>query len=337
MTKHTLTARIALFLALAALAPLAAQSGEGTASFSAGYVVKNYTGVRVEDGTARGATRYTDDISFEDEKLFGGLDGGKAINKPHELIAATAVLNIKEVVPADALKVYAEIAMEGAANSFLGVTGTTHGQVLERLRGKYNFTQAEINGAVRETVAAVVDAEFNKISFMMNNDTIRKGYSTTLTRTVNNQYILEYDGIYQGKDFYAKLPPASLETLLVTMRGDTINFDKNCIDTVRAQAAQIPAVRLSKEAVNEIAVIVEQFYTKPTTETYGYLIDVYNLYILTWLALQNRLFESIADSYIRTLSGLSQPLARKVIKDRDITSNIVLSREVQRKLTSFQE
>jgi hypothetical protein len=79
------------------------------------------------------------------------------------------VLNIKEVVPADALKVYAEIAMEGAANSFLGVTGTMHSQVLERLRGKYNFTQKEISDAIKQTVAAAVDAEFNKVNFSLRN------------------------------------------------------------------------------------------------------------------------------------------------------------------------
>jgi hypothetical protein len=142
-------------------AVLGAQEGGGV-SFSADYVVKNYAGVRMENGTARGATRYTDDISIEDEELFGGLDGGMAINKPHELIAATAVLNIKDVAPADALKLYAEIAMEGSVNSFLGVTGTTHGQVLERLKAKYHFTNTEINAAIGAVVAGVVDAALEK-------------------------------------------------------------------------------------------------------------------------------------------------------------------------------
>jgi hypothetical protein len=142
-------------------AVLGAQEGGGV-SFSTDYVVKNYAGVRVENGTTRGAVvDYTDDISFEDENLFGGLDGGGVINKPHELIAATAVLNIKDVAPADALKLYAEIAMEGSANSFLGKTGTTHGQVLERLKAKYHFANTEINSTIGAVVAAVVDAEFN--------------------------------------------------------------------------------------------------------------------------------------------------------------------------------
>ena len=168
MTKHTVPARIALFMTLAALAPLAAQevSGAGAStnvSFSTGYVVANYDGVRVEDGRARGAVLdYTDDISLEDERLFGNLDGNRVITRPDELIAATAVLNIKKVAPADALKVYTEIAMEGATNKFLGVTGTTHEQVLARLKGKYNFTETEINTAIRATIAEIVDTEFNK-------------------------------------------------------------------------------------------------------------------------------------------------------------------------------
>ncbi|MDR2743466.1 MAG: hypothetical protein LBB98_15145, partial [Treponema sp.] len=95
---------ITALFALCAMGFVAAQEGAGASalpnvSFSTGYVIANYEGVRVENGTVRGATRYTDDISFEDEKLFGGLDGGKAINKPNELIAATAVLNSQQQQP----------------------------------------------------------------------------------------------------------------------------------------------------------------------------------------------------------------------------------------------
>ena len=50
MTKHTVPARIALFMTLAALAPLAAQDGGGgAASFSANYVPTNFTGVTINE------------------------------------------------------------------------------------------------------------------------------------------------------------------------------------------------------------------------------------------------------------------------------------------------
>jgi hypothetical protein len=58
--------------------------------------------------------------------------------------------------------------MEGTVNSFLGVTGSTHSHVQERLGGKYNFTQKEITDAIR---SPSVDAEFNKIEFMAETDT----------------------------------------------------------------------------------------------------------------------------------------------------------------------
>jgi hypothetical protein len=73
-----------------------------------------------------------------------------------------SVLGIQDVKKEDALKLYAEIAMEGATNSFFGVTGTTHEQVLARLRGKYNFTQTEIAGAIRATIAEAVTEKLNE-------------------------------------------------------------------------------------------------------------------------------------------------------------------------------
>jgi hypothetical protein len=148
--------------AVLAVAVLGAQEGGGV-SFSTDYVVKNYAGVRIENGRLRGRVLdYTDDISFDDEGLFGNLDGDEVINKPHELIAATAVLNIKEVAHADALKVYAEIAIEGSVNSFLGVTGTTHGQVLERLKAKYHFSNTEISAAIHDVIDPVVDKYYSQ-------------------------------------------------------------------------------------------------------------------------------------------------------------------------------
>jgi hypothetical protein len=133
MKKYCFAAVCAVFALVAA--GLGAQEGGG-GGFSADYVVKNYAGVRVEDGRLQGGAvfEYTDEISLEDEDFYGKLDGNGVIDKPHELIAATAVLNIKDVAPADALKTYAEIYMEGSMNKFLGVTGRTHDQVLERLK-----------------------------------------------------------------------------------------------------------------------------------------------------------------------------------------------------------
>jgi hypothetical protein len=132
-------------------------------SFSKDYVLKNFEGVSISSsGSLRGATRFIRDVSTEERQVLGSLDGDNLINKPNELIAATAVLNIKDVAPVDALKTYAEIAMEGAINKFFGVTDRTHDEVLKRLKAKYNFSNAEINSAIHAVVDPVVDKYYSQ-------------------------------------------------------------------------------------------------------------------------------------------------------------------------------
>jgi opacity protein-like surface antigen len=157
---------LASALLCAALGAASAQEGaSGGTRFSTGYVLTHYEGVTINEyGKLVGATRLIRNLStsIEERQVYGSLNGDERVNTASELLAMASVLGIQDVKKEDALKLYAEIAMEGAANSFLGVTGTTHSQVLERLRGKYNFTQAEIAGAIRATVAAVVEEKLNE-------------------------------------------------------------------------------------------------------------------------------------------------------------------------------
>jgi hypothetical protein len=308
----------------------------GAASFSEKYVVENYAGVRVENGTARGATRYTDDISFEDEKLFGGLNGGGVINKPNELIAATAVLNIKEVAPVDALKVYAEITMEGAVKSFLGVTGTTHGQVLERLRGKYHFTDSQIAGAIHDTVAAVVDAEFSKIEFHVSTNT--DGASAQLVRR-DNQFFLYCEGnfgtpkTHQKREYSAN----SLEMLLTVIRNSGDFKAPKSVDTIRENALLMPSVsrvRGSKVASSELFTeILTGFYTAKTLEEQ-------NRYYKALMGFDARLqsmiltgegdsAKAITHSWGAVLYAINPEFAEKAIQDSLNLSNLAdLNNEV---------
>jgi hypothetical protein len=121
------------------------------------------------------------------------------------------------------------------------------------------------------------------------------------------------------------------------MRRNPADFNQASIDQVRTRVAQIPAVRMDSKALDGITIILEQFYIRPTEETYGYLKDVYKLYIRTWLASSNELFGNIAGAYMNTLSGLNQGLAQKVDYDRRASSNIVLSREQQQILVNLQQ
>jgi hypothetical protein len=324
----------AALLFVCAAVSLAAQevsvTPASTVGFSTGYVVANYDGVRVENGKTRGELKYTDDISIEDEELFGGLDGGFDINKPHELIAATAVLNIKEVVPADALKVYVEIAMEGAANSFLGVTGTTHSQVLERLRGKYNFTQKEISDAIKQTVAAAVDAEFNKLIFALDTN-MKKTYTATLMRnSKTGQYTLSYElNTVENDDKEISAP--TLDALLAEMQKNMTDFDEASIRSVSDNARFMPGIRLSSKAQENIKDIVASFYANPTSQVnFTTLVAVRMLYNNTRVeAIASRdgsfeLFRNVVLAYDSTLEVLNKDLARKVYDNSNITRSATI-------------
>jgi hypothetical protein len=263
MTKHTLTARIALLLALAALAPLAAQSGGGTASFSKEYVPAHFTGVSINEyGSLVGATRLirSTSASIEEKQLYGNLDGDSLINTASELLAMASVLGIQDVKKEDALKLYAEIAMEGAANSFLGVTGTTHSQVLERLRGKYNFTQAEITDAIRATVAATVIEEFSKVSFPI--EVRGKAfYDAELAfNPKTGEYILSYDGNLAVENDDKKLSASSLDALLSAISRSP-DFNQSSAGLVHEKFAQIPMVSQIGQKTVESTVLITEILT----------------------------------------------------------------------------
>jgi hypothetical protein len=178
---------------------------------------------------------------------------------------------------------------------------------------------------IRGLVSEIVEAEFNKISFSMSNDAIRKGYNTVLTRTPNNQYVLSYEGVYQGKPFSEKLTATSLEALLAEMRGNTADFDQGCIDAVRTQAALIPAVVYAEwqkigvaQGTDAVALVTEtltNFYLNPSRSTYEAVRGIYAR--CSVLSISNDIFaEAASHSFNLSLEALNPGIARKVEHDR---------------------
>jgi hypothetical protein len=152
-------------------------------SFCQNFVIKNFARVSLNDSDKRIFCSGYDDEIYDyknGDEEFNALCGlglvDSAIDTAYELAAAAALLNIVypvgpkdtliaysetvTVVPQDAIKIYAEIAIEGVVNRYLGVTGTTHKEVLDRLQTKYKFSQSQITGAIRQMVSAEVDAQF---------------------------------------------------------------------------------------------------------------------------------------------------------------------------------
>jgi hypothetical protein len=188
-----------------------------------------------------------------------------------------------------------------------------HEAVLQFITGRGNATRAEIEqfyrDNVRTLIAAVVDEEFNKISFSMSNDGIRKGYNALLTRTANNQYILEYEGVYQGKDFHEKLPATPLDALLTQMRNNTADFDQACVNTVRAQAALIPAVARPAD-INKVVNAIVAFYTSPSAGTFEEFKRIYNGY-----RIQDLTERAARDSFMESLYALNPAINERLYRD----------------------
>jgi hypothetical protein len=232
----------------------------------------------------------------------------------------TATVNIRpvqaaELLPANSktseLKLGAATYMEMQTARFSGKDAAPYAAALKFITDRGNVTEAEIKRFMAQGIAAEVDAQFNQVSFLLDK-TAQVSYNAVLTRTSNNQYILSYERSSVENDD-KELTAPTLQALLDTMRRNTADFSQTSIDQVRAQAALIPAVKLSGKALNDIADIITVFYTSPNQVTYGYLKDVYVLYNNTSIVSGNELFRMARNSYGNTLSALNTVLADKVI------------------------
>jgi hypothetical protein len=175
---------------------------------------------------------------------------------------------------------------------------------------KNKITQAELNAALRASISTAVDEEFNKISFLL--DGAPNGsYNAVLTRDPKTgQYTLSYERPSIANDD-KKLTAPTLDALLIAMRDgkSKSDFNKTTIDTVRAQAALIPAVVLSGADLLEIKNILFAFYVSPNNDTFKAIGVKYRTMLLT-MADKGR---KQADSFYDTLKALNPDLALKMI------------------------
>jgi hypothetical protein len=191
--------------------------------------------------------------------------------------------------------------------------------VLKFISDNSGISRADIEAYFRQGIGALVaetvDAEFNKISFPLYR------YNAILTRTTGNQYILSYKDV---NDVVKELPPASLETLLATMRR-TSGFETSDVDTVNAQAALIPAAvyaRWQRElgiinGLDTLKNALTDFYLAPTQANYNILLGIYAKNRAVELGNQgNALFQrTVINRLVTTLSSLNNGLAEKVTGD----------------------
>jgi hypothetical protein len=216
----------------------------------------------------------------------------------------------------------------GRYEAMLGFIGERHG-----------LTRAEIEtwyrSNIRSLIAGTVSEEFNKIEFLLENSRTFSARSHTATLTRNSQnghYTLSYGGAYTNNEI-REITASTLDALLAEMGRRKTDFDQTGINQVRAQAALIPAVKLSSHSLDDITTILTSFYTNPSSGTYSAVKDVYVLYEVTRLRSGDDVFKVILDSYYNTIVALNSNFASKVAREAG-TAITTLTADQQRRLTA---
>jgi hypothetical protein len=239
----------------------------------------------------------------------------------------------------------AMVCKELAVTRFLGNSAATARweAVLKTITDRGNVTRAEVETFYRQNIgaliAAAVDTEFGKVSFLLDK-TEQVSYNAMLARDVKNQYILSYDGYFNGTRLTKTLSATSLETLLVEMRKNTTDFSQTSINQVNTQAALIPVVSFEhnrKDPRGDIATILYEFYVNPNNATvYEAVRDVNVFYnvssVIAYKSENRRTYERLSRSYRWVLERLSERLAQKVIRDSDGRTSVTLPADVRSRL-----
>ena len=272
---------------------------------------------------------------------------------------ATGVINIRPVqaneimgTPKQAdLKLGAAVYQEIQVLRFLASTSSATADtnavgryegMLRFITDRGNVTRAEVEAfyrnGIRGLISEIVDEEFNKVSFRIENiiNQQASSYGGVLTRNPQNgQYILSYErpDIQNSRK---ELSGQTLEALSSAISGSG-DFSQAAINTVRAQAALIPAAVLSATALAEVTNIITRFYTEPNLSTYTALVETYRVMYEALFNTINIKYTHVSYGYERTLLGLNGALVQKVSVDNGALRSItILTREQQQRLVGLR-
>jgi hypothetical protein len=256
-------------------------------------------------------TAIEDDIFYK----IGALAGHEEdVDTSLEFVLATyyspAVVSIRPpeaaaVLPAEnprlsGLKLGAAVYKELVELKFLDPRNTAaigrYEGMLHFISGRNGVSTAEIKSyfeqGIGALVAETVDAEFNKISFLLNNSTANsiRGHNSILTRDAKTgHYTLSYGGSYTNNETRT-ITANSLEALSSEMRNGRYkaDFDQTGIDQVNAQAALIPAAVYARwqtigvaQGTDALALIKDtltRFYLEPNRTNYEAARGIYARY-----------------------------------------------------------
>jgi hypothetical protein len=200
-------------------------------------------------------------------------------------------------------------------------------------------------------IAAEVDAQFNRVDFNIDTDLsyekdgrrYRIVYNGTLFRdSRTNRYTLEFYGVQSDLVYWnlpignsgawwderKKLEAPTVDALLTAMRNERWNnksvFSQASIDTVRAQAALMPAVKLAPKEIAAIRDVLIAFYLAPTQVRYDALRDLHAIYSsLEVLSKTDKQAYRYVDIAYMAVVGQNDALVRKIATDVHNNPNIV--------------
>ena len=275
----------------------------------------------------------------EDERRFASIDGNlNMVDTPLEFallsyysqpVITTRPVQADAILPANNpkladLKLGAAVFQEIQILRFLGNTAAVnrHEGVLKFITDRKNVTRAEIEkyyrDGIRSLVSDIVDEEFNKISFFIENlmGSSYKSYNGVLTRNPQNgRYTLSYE---DAKYITKELSAPTLEALLAAL-SKSGDFSPAAVDTVRAQAALIPAVYYEKNNLRTLSLIkdaVVKFYENPTRASYNVVKNMYSDFVLTEVnAPTNRFFRIEREAFEDALKSLHPALADRIARE----------------------
>jgi hypothetical protein len=303
-------------------APLPAQNSSGA---DTALNLNTYAGhFGFEKGQIKVTSKYILSAQNEDKTKFGSLEGRPLVDTPLEfallsyyspIVVENRPVEAAKLLPANSRE--SEVKLGAATYSELqeirfldpqnsGRIGRYEG-MLKFITDKQKITQAEISASLRASIHAVVDAEFNKISFFLNVQD-QGAYNAVLTRNPKTgQYILSYERPSAQNDD-KELTAPTLEALLDKIWNRTSpnpDFSQASRVAVEAQAALIPAVVRPAE-VDRAKQALVNFYTTPNNSTFRELVSIYNSYSI--LAFSN--------AFSGSIHALNPELATRVVKGR---------------------
>jgi hypothetical protein len=229
--------------------------------------------------------------------------------------------------------VYKELAVARFLNTAAAVS--KYEAMLTFITGRGNAARAEIEAFYRQNIgaliAAEVDAQFNRVDFGLDVRGVGS-YNVVLTRDAKNQYILSYERPSVENDDKTLSAP-TLEALLAEMRKNTADFSQTSIDTVRAQAALMPAeiyaawqpLGVDTKALVTIKADLTAFFLAPNATNYEKLCGIWARYYKINNNVYNAVNSNVQASFSATLMGLSMALVGKIEADVTPKTYIVLA------------